>query len=109
MDPSYRGVYDKLEHYAAPGTGCCTATCPLPSVSGLSNPIYTLKVWGVGNPASRDNEADSVRILTDPVHFWSYASHLDHVSSDAAVVAGEPQCHGAMRVGLRGNAPSSYL
>jgi hypothetical protein len=87
--PAHRWVYDKLAVALSQGLDAGPHGTPPPSFPVFSKPIVNLKGMGIGS-----------RVLTSPVdyaeyaapgHFWMTLLRGRHVSSDLAVVGGEPR------------------
>lgn len=88
-NPDHRWVYDKLtvatsQKMAAAPHGVSPSNYPV-----FSKPIYNLKGMGVGSRvlASPADYTEAYR----PGHMWSTLLEGDHVSSDVAVVDGDPR------------------
>lgn len=86
--PAHRWIYDKLaiahsQTLAAAPHGVPPETFPV-----FSKPIYNLKGMGVGTRTLR-SKADYDDAY-QPGHFWSSLLAGDHISSDVAIVDGEP-------------------
>ena len=88
-NPSYRWVYDKLAVALSQGLDAAPHGVSPTGYPVFSKPIYNLKGMGVGSRAlgSEADYADAYQ----PGHFWSTLLTGDHVSSDVAVVAGQPK------------------
>jgi len=88
-NPSYRWVYDKLAVAVSQGLDAAPHGVNPTGYPVFSKPIYNLKGMGVGSRAlgSEADYADAYQ----PGHFWSTLLTGDHVSSDVAVVAGQPK------------------
>jgi hypothetical protein len=87
-NPAHRWVYDKLaiahsQNLAAAPHGVTPASFPV-----FSKPIYNLKGMGVGS-RTLHSVADYEKAY-QPGHFWSVLLRGEHVSSDLAIVDGEP-------------------
>jgi hypothetical protein len=87
--PAHRWVYDKLAVALSQGLDAGPHGTPPPGFPVFSKPIVNLKGMGIGS-----------RVLTSPVdyakyaapgHFWMTLLRGRHVSSDLAVVGGEPR------------------
>ena len=70
------------------GIECCTARHRSAHYPVFSKPIYNLKGMGVGS--RRLESADDIADAYQPGHMWSTLLEGDHVSSDVAVIDGEP-------------------
>lgn len=92
-NPAHRWVYDKLSVALSQGLAAAPHGVPPDRYPVFSKPIYNLKGMGV---ASRPLlSAAEYAAAYQPGHFWSTFLHGEHVSSDIAVVDGEPAwwCH----------------
>ena len=88
-NPAYRWVYDKLAVALSQNlTAGPHGTAP-PAFPVFSKPIINLKGMGVGSRILH-SAADYERHYA-PGHFWMPLLDGRHVSSDVAVVAGEPR------------------
>jgi len=87
--PAHRFVYDKLKLALSQALAAAPHGVPPPRYPVFSKPIVNLKGMGVGSRVLR-SEADYVRHYA-PGHFWMTLLHGRHVSSDVAVVEGEPR------------------
>ena len=88
-NPAHRWVYDKLAVALSQGMAAAPHGVAPQNYPVFSKPIYNLKGMGVGSRAllSPDDYANAYQ----PGHFWTTLLEGDHVSSDVALVDGEPQ------------------
>jgi hypothetical protein len=86
--PAYRWVYDKLAVALSQGLEAGPHGTPPPRFPIFSKPIVNLKGMGVGSRVLR-SQADYDSHIA-PGHFWMTLLKGRHVSSDLAVVDGEP-------------------
>src|SRR4051812_40310442 len=87
--PRHRWVYDKLLVVQSQGLHCGLHSEPPPSYPVFSKPITNLKGMGVRSRALR--HAREFRQHCQPGDFWMPMLQGPHLSSDWAVVRGEPQ------------------
>ena len=87
--PKHRWVYDKLAVALSQGLDAGPHGTPPPRFPVFSKPIVTLKGRGVGSRILGSHD-DYVRHYA-PGHFWMTLLDGRHVSSDTAVVDGEPR------------------
>jgi hypothetical protein len=87
--PRYRWVYDKLAVALSQKLDAGPHGTSPPSFPVFSKPIINLRGMGVGSRVLRSN-ADYERHYV-PGHFWMTLLEGRHVSSDVAVVDGEPR------------------
>jgi hypothetical protein len=87
--PAYRWVYDKLTVARSQGLEAGPHGTPPPLFPVFSKPIINLKGMGVGSRVLR-SQAD-YDAHQAPGHFWMTLLEGRHVSSDLAVVDGEPR------------------
>lgn len=87
--PEHRWVYDKLRICETQGIAHGPHGIAPPSFPVFSKPIYNMKGMGVGIQVF-ENEADYNSGYT-PGHLWMELLQGEHVSTDVAVVGGEPQ------------------
>lgn len=87
--PRYRWVYDKLAVALSQKLDAGPHGTAPPHFPVFSKPIINLKGMGVDSRVLRSN-ADYERHYA-PGHFWMTLLHGRHVSSDIAVVHGEPR------------------
>jgi hypothetical protein len=86
--PDYRWVYDKIAIAHSQGLDAGPHGVPPPAYPVFSKPITNLKGMGMGSRVVR-TQADYEQSLT-PGHMWTTLLDGRHVSSDVAVVDGEP-------------------
>jgi hypothetical protein len=87
--PAHRWVYDKLAVALSQNLDAAPHGVTPPRFPVFSKPIVNLKGMGVGSRVLR-TPADYERHYA-PGHFWMTLLEGRHVSSDAAVVDGEPR------------------
>jgi hypothetical protein len=87
--PAQRFIYDKLKLALGQNLDAAPHGVPPPRYPVFSKPIVNLKGMGVGSRVL-ESEADYVKHYT-PGHFWMTLLDGRHVSSDIAVVDGEPR------------------
>jgi hypothetical protein len=87
--PAYRWVYDKLAVALSQGLDAGPHGTPPPRFPVFSKPITNLKGMGVGSRVLH-SQADYDRHYA-PGHFWMTLLDGPHISSDLAVVNGEPR------------------
>ena len=87
--PAHRWVYDKLAVALSQGLDAGPHGTPPPHFPVFSKPITNLKGMGVGSRVLH-SETDYERHYA-PGHFWMTLLEGRHVSSDLAVVDGEPR------------------
>ena len=88
-NPAHRWVYDKLAVAASQGLDAAPHGVAPVRYPVFSKPIYNLKGMGVGSRVLR-SEADYAAAYRAG-HMWSTLLKGDHVSSDVAVVDGDPR------------------
>ena len=88
-NPAHRWVYDKLAVALSQGLAAAPHGVAPQNYPVFSKPIYNLKGMGVGSRALFS--ADDYASAYQPGHFWTTLLEGDHVSSDVALVDGEPQ------------------
>jgi hypothetical protein len=86
--PKHRWVYDKLAIALSQGLAAGPHGTKPPRFPVFSKPMMNLRGMGVGSRTIASAEEYS-RYLT-PGHMWTELLAGEHVSSDAAVVGGEP-------------------
>jgi hypothetical protein len=86
--PAHRWVYDKLAVARSQGLDAGPHGTPPPGFPVFSKPIVNLKGMGIGSRVLT-SQADYSRHAA-PGHFWMTLLRGHHVSSDLAVVGGEP-------------------
>jgi len=87
--PAHRFVYDKLALALSQSLDAAPHGVPPPRYPVFSKPIVNLRGMGVGSHVLR-SQADYVKHYA-PGHFWMTLLDGRHVSSDIAVVDGEPR------------------
>ena len=87
--PAQRWIYDKLAVALSQGLDAGPHGTPPPRFPVFSKPIINLKGMGVGSRVLH-SQADYDRYYA-PGHFWQTLLEGRHVSSDLAVVEGEPR------------------
>jgi hypothetical protein len=88
-NPTHRWIYDKLAVAVSQGLEAAPHGVAPSAYPVFSKPIYNLKGMGVGSKTLA-SEAD-YRTAYQPGHFWSTLLTGDHISSDVAMVDGEPK------------------
>src|SRR5207253_1419948 len=86
--PAYRWVYDKLAVATSQGLDAAPHGVAPGRYPVFSKPVYNLRGMGIGSRVIRSAE-DLAEII--PGHFWMTLLEGDHVSTDVALVGGEPQ------------------
>ena len=87
--PAQRWIYNKLAVALSQGLDAGPHGTPPPRFPVFSKPIINLKGMGVGSRVLK-SQADYDEHYA-PGHFWMALLEGPHVSSDVAVVAGEPR------------------
>jgi hypothetical protein len=87
--PDHRWVYDKIAVAQSQGLAAAPHGVPPPAYPVFSKPITNLKGMGIASRIVR-SAADYEQGLT-PGHMWMTLLDGRHVSSDTAVVDGEPR------------------
>ena len=87
--PAYRWVYDKLEIALSQNLDAGPHGTPPPHYPVFSKPIINLKGMGAGSRVLRS--AAEYEKFYAPGHMWVTLLEGRHVSSDVAVVNGEPR------------------
>jgi hypothetical protein len=88
LNPAHRFIYDKLRVARSQGIDCGPYDVAPLRFPVFCKPIVNLKGMGAGSCVVRD--AQSLRERCGPRDFWMTLLTGEHVSSDWAVVAGEP-------------------
>jgi hypothetical protein len=88
-NPRHRWVYDKLAVALSQGLDAGPHGTVPPRFPVFSKPIVNLKGMGVGSRVLRS--AEEYELHATSGHFWSTLLAGPHVSSDVAVVDGEPR------------------
>ena len=86
--PAWRWVYDKLAVALSQGLEAAPHGVTPPRFPVFSKPITNLRGMGIGSRVLA-SEADYIAALT-PGHFWCTLLTGAHVSSDVALIDGEP-------------------
>jgi hypothetical protein len=86
--PAQKWVYNKLAIVESQGLPCGPHGVEPPSFPVFSKPIYNLRGMGAGSRVFRS--AKEYRLHQNPGHMWMPLFEGEHVSSDAALVDGEP-------------------
>lgn len=86
--PDYRWVYDKLAIAESQGLECAPHGVNPPAFPVFSKPIYNLRGMGAGSRVLRSLK--DYQRWQRPGHFWMTQLEGEHVSTDVAVVNGEP-------------------
>ena len=87
--PAYRWVYDKLAVALSQGLDAAPHGVPPPAYPVFSKPIVNLKGMGVASRVIR-SRAEHEQSET-PGHMWMTLLDGRHVSTDVAIVDGEPR------------------
>jgi hypothetical protein len=85
--PQHHWVYDKLRVAESQGIACGPHGVPPPAFPVFSKPIVNMRGMAVGTRVLRDRQ-DYQRHLSSG-HFWMTLLEGEHVSTDAAVLAGK--------------------
>lgn len=85
--PQHHWVYDKLRVAESQGIACGPHGVPPPAFPVFSKPIVNMRGMAVGTRVLTDRQ-DYQRHLTSG-HFWMTLLEGEHVSTDAAVLAGK--------------------
>lgn len=88
FNPRHRWIYDKLRVARTQGLECGPHDLPPTRYPVFCKPITNLKGMGVGSGVLKDERAFRERCRAQD--FWMTLLTGDHVSTDWAVVAGEP-------------------
>lgn len=86
--PAHKWVYNKLAIAESQGLPCGPHGLDPPSFPVFSKPIYNMRGMGAGSRIFRS--AKEYKHLQKPGHMWMPLFDGEHVSSDIAVVDGEP-------------------
>lgn len=89
FNPRHRWIYDKLRVARSQGMECGPQELAPPRYPVFSKPIINLKGMGVGSCVLRNEH--EYRKHCHPGDFWMPLLTGEHVSTDWAVVNGEPQ------------------
>ncbi|EAR20971.1 hypothetical protein [Nitrococcus mobilis] len=87
--PQHRWIYSKLLICESQGLAVAPHGVSPPTYPVFSKPIYNLR--GMGSGISVIHSADEYERLQTPGHMWMPLLSGEHVSTDVAVVDGEPQ------------------
>lgn len=87
--PEFKWVYNKLSIAESQGLRCAPHGIDPDHYPVFSKPIYNMRGMGVGSRVLR-SDAEYRRALR-PGHMWSELLEGDHVSTDVAIVDGEPK------------------
>ena len=88
-NPKHRWVYDKLAVALSQGLDAGPHGVAPPAFPVFSKPIYNLKGMGIGSRVVKS--AAAYKSLQKPGHMWMTLLEGEHVSSDVAVVDGQPR------------------
>lgn len=86
--PKHRWVFNKLTVAESQGIVCGLHGIDPPSFPVFSKPVYNMRGMGAGSRVLRTPEG--YERYNKPGHFWMELLEGEHVSSDVAVVDGEP-------------------
>jgi hypothetical protein len=86
--PEHRWVYNKLLICDTQGLQCAPHDIVPPYFPVFSKPIYNMRGMGSGSRIIESHE--HYRAAVQPGHMWMPLLSGEHVSSDAAVIDGEP-------------------
>jgi hypothetical protein len=89
MFPQHRWVYNKLTLAESQGLPCGLHGIPPATFPVFSKPVYNLRGMGAGSCVLRSKK-DYER-CQQPGHFWMVLLEGEHVSSDVALIDGQPQ------------------
>jgi len=87
--PRHKWVYNKLAIAESQGVACGPHGIDPPSFPVFSKPIYNMRGMGAGSRVLRSLK--EYKYHQRPGHMWMQLFGGDHVSSDVAVVDGEPR------------------
>jgi len=87
--PRHKWVYNKLQIAESQGLGCAPHGLMPPAFPVFSKPIYNMRGMGAGSRILRSER--EYRQQQRPGHMWMALLVGEHVSSDAALVDGEPK------------------
>ena len=87
--PQHRWIYDKLAVALSQGLQAAPHGVMPPSFPVFSKPIMNLRGMGTGSQVIAS--ADEYRAALTAGHFWCTLLSGPHVSSDVALVGGEPR------------------
>lgn len=86
--PAYKWIYNKLSVVESQGLPCGPHGLEPPSFPVFSKPIYNMRGMGAGSRVLRSLK--EYKSQQRPGHMWMPLFEGEHVSSDVAVVDGEP-------------------
>ena len=87
--PEYKWIYNKLAIVESQGIPCGPHGLDPPNFPVFSKPIYNMRGMGAGSRVIRSLK--EYKHLQRPGHMWMPLWEGDHVSTDCAVVNGEPR------------------
>ncbi len=87
--PRYRWLYNKLSVAESQGMACGLHGMEPAAFPVFSKPVYNMRGMGAGSRIFKS--AQDYRLNQKPGHFWMPLLKGEHVSSDVAVVGGEPK------------------
>ena len=87
--PKQRWVYNKLTVAESQGMNCGLHGMEPPSYPVFSKPVYNMRGMGTGSRLLRSGK--EYARYNRPGHFWMPSLQGEHVSTDVAVVDGEPR------------------
>lgn len=87
--PEHRWVYDKLRIAESQGFACAPHGIEPSEFPVFSKPVFNMRGMGVGSRVMRTLK--EYRAFQRPGHIWMSLLEGDHVSTDVAVVRGEPR------------------
>jgi hypothetical protein len=88
MYPRFRWLYNKMLVAESQGLEHAPHGFPPPRYPVFSKPIYNMRGMGVGSRVLHSQR--EYMHLNEPGHFWMELLQGEHVSTDCAVVEGEP-------------------
>ena len=89
MFPKYRWIYNKLLVAESQGMDCGLHGMTPPAFPVFSKPIYNMRGMGAGSRIFRTLR--DYQLNQKPGHMWMALLKGEHVSTDVAVVEGEPR------------------
>ncbi|MDH3473613.1 MAG: hypothetical protein OEM59_07965 [Rhodospirillales bacterium] len=87
--PRYKWVYDKLAMAESQDLPCAPHGVDPPAFPVFSKPIYNMRGMGAGSRVIRSLK--EYKHIQRPGHMWMALLEGEHVSSDVAVVRGQPR------------------
>lgn len=87
--PQYKWVYNKLQVAESQGFDCGPHGMEPPSFPVFSKPVFNMRGMGIDSRVIRDMREYKAR--QKPGHIWMPLLDGEHISSDVAVVRGEPK------------------